>query len=699
MGESYRQTLARNAAWKREKRLKNPNRKTRLPFVGVDGEGGGSDELGRQNYLLLRAGDHVLFEGNRRLTSEECLDFITRLPTNRYYVAYYFDYDTAQILRDLPPDKLTDLMNRRVWIKHKRADTILWGPYEIGYFPRKHLKVRRVGSGNQPISEFVTIHDSGTFFQCSFHKACKNWEVLSEAEHDQIAAGKAAREGFTEIDQTIFDYNALECRALANLMERFREVYLDCGYEPKAWEGPGYLASAMMLHHQITRSKKVAEIVPYQLWRAANASYYGGRFEIFKTGLVVDVQEYDICSAYPYAYLGLPCLEHGQWDHHEGGSSLRLPETGLYLARIRFSHKEESPVICHLPIRLKSGSLIWPREGQGWYWSTEICQAIAAGTVVAEVFEIWTYKTGCQCRPFGDWVETVYKKRQALGKGIRGIPLKLALNSIYGKCCQSIGSPTYGNPIWASLITATIRAKLISGYMRLAPERLVMLATDGLYAIGGSPDCVPIGNELGDWEEKDRGDIFVVKPGMYAWETGRAVKTRGVPLKEFVELLPMMKSAFLDWLFEYEIIRDIPKGPKLVWPEFPFWLKVFYGIRLGLHRNKPELIGKWDRRPFKHSFDPHIKRRAMGVCAAELGRHIETLAHLGGPDLISEDYRKAIGGTPNDELHQLMQDVISSEEFPVKTASLDFAALISGLDDTQLFDDDDEEIMDMSEIE
>jgi hypothetical protein len=33
----------------------------RYPFVGVDGEGGGTDELGRQNYLLLRAGDELLF--------------------------------------------------------------------------------------------------------------------------------------------------------------------------------------------------------------------------------------------------------------------------------------------------------------------------------------------------------------------------------------------------------------------------------------------------------------------------------------------------------------------------------------------------------------------------------------------------------------------------------------------------------------
>ncbi len=47
----------------------------------------------------------------------------------------------------------------------------------------------------------------------------------------------------------------------------------------------------------------------------ANMAYYGGRFEITRTGLLDQpVYEYDIGSAYPDGMRYLPCLEHGRWE-------------------------------------------------------------------------------------------------------------------------------------------------------------------------------------------------------------------------------------------------------------------------------------------------------------------------------------------------------------------------------------------------
>ena len=59
-------------AYNRRKYVETERHRIRLlPFAGVDGEGGDID-TGRQEYLLLRAGEHVL-ETGQPLTPMECL--------------------------------------------------------------------------------------------------------------------------------------------------------------------------------------------------------------------------------------------------------------------------------------------------------------------------------------------------------------------------------------------------------------------------------------------------------------------------------------------------------------------------------------------------------------------------------------------------------------------------------------------------
>src|ERR1700744_5498241 len=56
-----------------------------LPFVSIDGEGGGVDENYRQNYTILTCGDRELCTGER-LTTLECLSFICDTPRNSIIV-------------------------------------------------------------------------------------------------------------------------------------------------------------------------------------------------------------------------------------------------------------------------------------------------------------------------------------------------------------------------------------------------------------------------------------------------------------------------------------------------------------------------------------------------------------------------------------------------------------------------------------
>src|SRR5262249_5895597 len=101
---------------------------------------------------------------------------------------------------------------------------------------------------------------------------------------------------------------------------------------------------------------------------AANLAYYGGRFEVSHIGSIPGpVYQYDLRSAYPAAMLQLPCPLHTPWEHRPRAS--RLPESGLYLAKISFSHLDRP--WCGFPFRQNRG-LFWLLQGTGWYWSPEI---------------------------------------------------------------------------------------------------------------------------------------------------------------------------------------------------------------------------------------------------------------------------------------------------------------------------------------
>src|SRR6188472_308815 len=118
-----------------------------LPFAGVDGEGGDIG-TGRQEYLLLRAGDHVL-ETGQPLTPMECLRFLADLPHDRTYVSYAFNYDVTMILRDLPVERWARILEPKRGVRGTvlpvcvpYRQTPQDGDVEVNYMPSKEFKVR-----------------------------------------------------------------------------------------------------------------------------------------------------------------------------------------------------------------------------------------------------------------------------------------------------------------------------------------------------------------------------------------------------------------------------------------------------------------------------------------------------------------------------------------------------------------------------
>ena len=501
-------TQRRKAELRRESARRRPPSRPSRPFVGCDGEGAGTDASGRQNYVLFRMGDRELFEGGRRLTTTELLDFICEHPAKQILVGFAFGYDVTMILRDLPPKQQARLFAPKEFGPGK-SRYVWYRDFNIEYLPKNYLRICRVQveryddpeTGERKERRKIVkgstraIYETFGFFQQSFIKAVDNFGVAHPDELKQLKASKERRgDDAWAIGQVERDYCALECRLLAELMERLRDYCSAAGITPNVWSGAGKLAKALHKKHGTITAKEVAEFVPSEVLDFANMAYYGGRFEITRTGLIEQpVYEYDIRSAYPDAMRRLPCLRHGTWERATPGQ-LRAHD-GLYVAAVTFSRQSQGDGIGDLgalPVRVKEGHLHWPSRGGGVYWSPEIESAERLGFQVKHKGG-WLYRKACNCEPF-DWVEPLYDYRRSIGSKGPGYPIKLGINSLYGLLAQRKGNGQFTNMIWAGLTTAFTRAKL-NDAIELAPGQVVMLATDAVYCL--HPLALDVGERLG----------------------------------------------------------------------------------------------------------------------------------------------------------------------------------------------------------
>jgi hypothetical protein len=644
--------------------------------MGIDGEGCGRNRKGQQHFRLLRAGPFELYKKGKPLRTLQILDWICDLPAEPLLVGFAFGYDTTQMLRDLPAERLSNAVKAKDGTIIKpgtglfddkpaeagRSRYTYFEDYGIEYLPKNYLRVCRIKRGRVTLDDgrtymtrvrvegtTRTIYETFGFFQKSFLKALQDFGI-GEAYWATIERNKENRSEFVRITREIREYNRIECELLAELMETFREVCHGNGLRPRTWNGAGKLAAYMHGEHGTPTAERVASSVPNGVLRMAADAYYGGRFEVTRIGEVPGpIHEADIGSAYPAAMRELPCLLHGTWEPFEG----KPPPSGFYVAYAAFSHAAGTPV-CGLPIRKHDGRLFWPREGQGTYWSPELRSAGRLGAKI-HCTAGWRYITNCECRPF-DWIDPIYAKRKALDKDRAGYPLKLGLASLYGKLAQRIGNPRWGNLVWAGLITSITRAWL-NDAARQAPDSVVMFATDAIFSKVRLD--LAYGDGLGEWEAKQHDRLFVVQPGIYFGAS--RPKTRGVPASLFVKHVRKFERQWALWCGHF----TGHTGPPVVAIPVP----LFTGLRLAHARGKPETAGKWTdgkkypnpshpnyAAPRKFSFDWSRKRDAVPLWETPIC--VRTMPAAGAPDLVSVSHKA------NPAWHEIDEDRMEYEDQP-----------------------------------
>lgn len=630
-------------------------------FVAVDGEGVTLPN-GEHRYVLLSVGDHslkasdliVFDEHDEYLSFDDICCFLwdcSRADPDAVYVGFYLGYDFAQWLRTLPEERARMLLSAEGRAKRIRRQTSNPTPFPVRYagwefdiLPHRRFKVRPEGS-KEP---WLFVCDAGSFFQTSFLRAIdpEKWEtpILSDDEWRTILAGKERR-ATASLDDDMIRYNVTENVVMSRLMQRYDEglraigVHLNRG----RYFGPGQAASAWLESSGCVDAATFRENTPEPVRTAARASFYGGWFEIRRHGHVAGTSyTYDINSAYPAEIATLPCLEHAHWSNDDAEDALVLC----------YATVAGSGSYGPMPYRTSDARILRPQRVRGWYWRHELEAAYAAGLIDdVEIDARWSLRVDCDCPPPLTEVRSLYENRRAMGKdSAAGRAAKLVYNSLYGKFAQSIGQPRWANPVYASLITAGCRVRILDA-LATHPDGAAacsMVATDSVTFDTPHPGLT-ISDELGDWSAKQSHDLLLFAPGIY-WDDstreriadGRSVtlKSRGVRASDLAAMV-----AEIDWRFRLW-------EPRQPWPTFTIPVQfAMVSCEQALAWGKWHLAGSVRQNVTrKLSADPHDKRAsvfkdARGFYTIPFPRW-DTLDSAPYTRAMGEDYEKRQGNSP-----------------------------------------------------
>lgn len=467
------------------------DRLTDLPIIAIDGEGMTVDNI--HHYTLLAASNGTYIEGNS-LSTLECFEFLLSLP-KALVIGFAINYDINMMLRDLP---------QRTLVRLAKSGFVIWRQYSIQYTPSKQTVIKdRVNKRS------VHIYDVFGFFQCSFVKALRQWQVGDSTLVNRIEQMKKLRGMFTAAQyEDVRAYCFDEVNLLVPLMKRLIVATQTAKIPCSQWYGVGALASGLMTKYQV---KRYVTAPPVELENAILCGYFGGRFEISASGEIGPTYSYDIKSAYPSVARYLPCLCSCRYRHY----SQEIPDSRYALYHVIWDVQGHwGP----FPWRDHYGRIHYPLNGEGWYYRSEVLKAIALYPLAnIKIIEGYTIEPQCEHTPFA-FIDEVYRIRQqfeAAGDYAHKV-LKLALNAIYGKTAQSIGhkgkKPPFQSYIWAGMITSGCRAQILDAIAQ-APDNIVSIATDGI--ISRVPLQLEIGKGLGNWEAEEWDSTILVQPGIY----------------------------------------------------------------------------------------------------------------------------------------------------------------------------------------
>ena len=541
-------------------------------FIAVDGEGM-TDSEGKHHYILLAAsnGAHLHRDGEP-IRTWDCLNFLCELPQKDIKVGFAFSYDVNMILRDLPFATLKMMHEGR---------TVQFQGFVIHYLPRRRLSITRKATGDKCI-----VYDVFGFFQASFVNTLRTWNVGTPEERERIAQMKGQRGSF-RADQMpeILAYCLDECRLLVATMDRLKASLDGLELTIRNWWGAGAVAASIL--GKENAKAYIPEPPTGAVARYLLCAYFGGRFDTVMIGNLKLAWGYDIRSAYPSIMRRLPCMKHGKWQR-----------VGIYepnqiaLWRVQWETKYED-AWTPFPVRLEDQRIFYPSKGKGIYWGSEVDAAVALFGDAIKVSGGYVWRQECDHSPF-EWIETYYQRRlEYKQQGLQEqLPLKLGINSLYGKMAQSIGyqgkRPTFQSWEYAGQITAGTRAQILRAILAAKQQYGRMnvvrsIATDGI--VCDRRLALDFGEDLGQWEASFNVDFWLYQGGVYEclnpdtlapyrrnrgfvqnevdWEAMKRAYIEGMP-QSLADIKRIRMANDAPWAYRYNATRFLTLGAALL---------------------------------------------------------------------------------------------------------------------------------------
>lgn len=444
-------------------------------------------------YVLLgNSKDYVI--NKKGLSLLQCLDFMYEYSES---VNYYFriSYDLNMFFaKEKLTENIISLFNNEV---------VIFGDYELQYFTDKILILKSISE-----NKTKKFFDVSNFFNTSFLKTINILQIpISKKDLDYLTKYKNLRSGFDINDLTnIVRYNKMECEYGLKIVESIFNL-IPTDLQTLSLYGASSITNKFLNKNEIHKKNNFFNLLNVEQFLLC---YFGGRMEALKIGSFTNVWKYDINSAYPNVIKDLKEIE---------GISLKkyikqqIIESNIYYIDLEIN---DNNLIGLLPLRLKSGYIIFPKKVKGWYFGTEIIQVInyqkyySIKLKIKRVIDI----------KFGDkifdkkQIENLYFKRNIFKQknDLRNYIYKILLNSIYGKFAQQVGSSKYQNLYYAGFITSKTRSELLKAVIK-NPYDIIFFATDGI--LTKSKLNVKVSKKLGDWEEIKIKSAKVLLSGVY----------------------------------------------------------------------------------------------------------------------------------------------------------------------------------------
>lgn len=438
----------------------------------------------------------------------------------------------------------TDNHEAWVWLMDQGPATV-WAcnmEYDLinlfGYFLDKQLTL------TYNTSTFIKAHWPG--HRIKFRDTLRHWPMSVEKMGVFINLPKLKPQG----DQDRFN-DIVYCRRDTEIVFRFVEE-MTARYKSLGATMKNTLPSTAFSYFKDKHCSLNLDRPDDAICKRLSEAAYGGRVEIFKTGLLEGpLDYYDVNSLYPYV------MSKNFYPDPATGHISRTPNfnnPGVLDCTLSYPRLS----IPGLPYRYQ-GKLVFPvGRFRGTWCYPEIKQALRDGAKIEKIH--WVYEYSKWCHPFKDYILAMYKKRKAESDPLMNYTYKLFMNSVYGKFNESgeltlfkdgmvktlKNRPKHANVILSAYTTSYARLHLLSK-LREAGESLCYCDTDSVFIQDRPP--LKTGPELGEFKhEGTYSAAHFVLPKTYLLvdsDGRRRFRAKGIPQRA-------VKDFFTNFRAEYD---------------------------------------------------------------------------------------------------------------------------------------------------